>query len=616
MAVAIVAWPFRSVEPEVGGDWSWVAALSYAAQHGLDYGGEIVWSYGPLGFLDTWYGPVLFYGDILALSWLYALVVQLLLAATLLYALRRSLPLALAAVVAAVVLVLAPERTTALGLAWCVLVLTRDQDAPRDLAARAFPLALGVLTGIAVLGKLNQGAELVVLAIVTLVAVPRRRDALAFAGTLLATAAAGWLLTGQSLGDVWPYVRNAAEVVAGYAAAMGTSEPSYRWTYPAALAIVVLALGLTWDVARGAPSRRRWGLLAVAAVYVAFNFKEAFVRQDPGHLEVLFGELLVLFAVLPVRASWRPVALGSIVAGVVALGVIVGSHDLARTLNPVANVTAAADQLRTLASPGRRDALTAEVRAKYRSIYALSPETVERLRGRTAMFWPYLFGEAAWAYDLDLRPLPVIEPYGVYTQKLDRLAAEMIASSRAPERIVHLGNQGGGVIDGRYPSFEAPLATLEILCRYREVAVQDRWQVLARSGDRCGAPRTIGAVDVPWGGSVAVPDANRPDALVLARVEGADPHGLEQVRSLLLRPKPRWIELDGMRFRLVAATAADGLLLRAPRNADYGGAFAMAPSPLRVAIGRDGGQPGGELRYTFVEVPIRPLAAAGDASAR
>jgi hypothetical protein len=603
-AVAVAAWPFRGLQPGIGADWEWVAGLSYAAEHGLRFGERIAWSYGPLGFLTTPYGPVLYYGDILLLSWLFAALVQLLLAGVLLVSLRRSFPPAVAVLVAVVVLALTPDRALALGFALCALALTRDDEQPRERAA-AFPFALGALTAVGLLGKLNQGVELAALAAVTLAATPsraRRRDVARFAGALLATAAAGWLASGQTIADVWPYVRNGAQVIAGYAAAMGTTDPAHRWTYLGALAIVALALALAWGATRGARRQRRWGLLALCAVYAFFDFKEGFVRQAPNHLEWFFGDMLVLFAVLPARRAWRALPLASVAAGVVALGAVLGFHELASTLNPYANVKAAADQVRTLASPARQAALTSALRRGIALEYPVPPQLLAAIGRRTVMLWPDLFAEVAYAYGLDLRPLPAFEPYAAYTPALDRLGARMLASSRAPDRIMRALAQP---IDGRHPTFESPLATLAIFCRYRELVVRAPWQALARSGDRCGAPRVLRTVTAPWGAQVAVPRPDRPDAIVLVRVDGAGPHGLERVKALLLRPNRRWIALDGVGYPLVAATAADGLLLRAPPDLDYPRPFAMAPNPSRIAVSRGGSEPGGTLRYTFVELAVR-----------
>jgi hypothetical protein len=613
-AVAIVAWPVRSVEPAGGGDWSWVAMMSYAATHGLDYGNGIVWTYGPLGFLNTWFGPALYDADVLLLSWLFALLVQVLLAGAVLVALRRRLPVAAAVIVAVIVVAATRERVPALAFAWCVLAVTRGDDAPRDFAARAFPVVLGVLTGFALLDKLNQGVELMGMALAALVAVARPRDALAFAASLVAAVAVGWAVTGQPLDGAWPYVRNGLEMVSGYVNAMGTSDPAHRWSYTVAAVLAGLTLALAWVGAGDLSRRRRWALLGLCTVYVGLTYKEGFVRQDPGHLEVFFGGMVVPFAVLPARSPWRgwlePLMLGGVVACLLAMASLSGTSELRRTLNPAANLTAMADQVRTLASPARRAAIAARVRAVADAGFGISPRLHALVGDRSTMMWPMLFGEAAYAYGFRMRPFPTLEPHNAYTPRLDRLGAEMLSSNRAPERILRMAIAVAPAADGVYSGFEAPLATLEILCRYRPLATEGVWQLLARGPDRCGTPRVLRSETATWGSPVAVPDPRLPDALVLARIEGAGPQGLERLKALLLRPNVRTIQLDTTVHRLIPATAADGLLLHAPRRADFREMFAIAPNPSSVTVSRVGGEPGGELHYTFVEVPIRPLAGA------
>ncbi len=611
--IALAAWPLRTIRSGIGGDWSWVTALSYVAEHGMRFGDEIVWTYGPLGFLNTWYRPVLHYDHLLLAAWLYIALLQLLLAHVLLKALRHALPLPAAAAVAAVVLALTVDLVPALAFAWCALALSREQQ-PRTTVGGvpAFPLMLGALTGIALLGKLNHGVELLALALVTLAAAGRRRDVLAFVASLLAFAAGGWLATGQSLADVWAYIRYGAEIVAGYAAAMGTSDPDHRWSYAAALVLGALGLALWWAATRGLPRRRRAGLFGLYAIYTGFAFKEGFTRQDPGHLEVFFGSLLVPFAVLPVRATRRrlSLALAGIGACALAIGGLMGRHEVLRRLNVAANVSAAADQVRTLASPSRRAAIIAETRAQIVAYYAVPAPVVAAVGRRPVMLWPYLIADLAYGYGWNLRPLPSLEPYSTYTPRLDRIGARMLASTRAPSRIVRLDAPG---FDGAHATFEAPLATREIFCRYRQIAAGGEWQALARGSDRCRAPRPLGTRTVAWGDHVPVPAPRTRDALVIAHVEGTGPQGLERLEALLLRPKRRWIALDGKRLRLVAATAADGLLLSAPRRLDYPGAFAMAPRPRTIAVGRAGDQPDGTITYRFEEVPLRSIPAVARA---
>jgi hypothetical protein len=611
-AIAAVAWPVHSLRAGVTGDWSWHAGLAYVAEHGLRFGDQIAWTYGPLGFLNTWFGPVLYYGDILLMSWVYIASLQVLLTVALLRALRRSLPLPVAALVAAVVLALTRDLATALGFAWCVQLVTRDDGESGSRVTAGLTVALGVLTGLMLLGKLNQGVELLALAVVLLLVERRLREVLLFAGALLVTATAGWVATNQTLSEVWPYVRNGVEVVAGYAAAMGATDPEHAWSYAAALALVGLTLALGWGATKELSRRRRLGLLGLYAIYAGASFKEGFVRQDPGHLEVFFGDMLVPLAFVPFHGSRRTLtaALAGIAAGTLVLAGLLGTDRVVRRLNPYANIVAVADQMRTLGSSDRRAAMIADLRTRIEATYGLTPGVRAAVGQRPVMLWPNLFGEVAWAYDLNLRPLPSFEVYGAYTPALDRLGARMLASSRAPARILRTNVIP---VDRRRATFEAPFATQEIFCRYRQITVGGAWQVLARASDRCGTPQTLSTLTAAWGEPVSVPAPLRAAALVLVHIEGAGPHGRERVRSLLLRPQIRWIALDGNVYRLVAATAADGLLLYAPPQLDYPDPFAMAPRPQTIVVGRSGGEPGGYITYRFEEVPLRPIPAVATA---
>src|SRR5271154_6040637 len=50
---AVIFWPQASVDPVVGPDPPWQAGLALARAHDLAWGPEIVYTYGPLGFLQT-----------------------------------------------------------------------------------------------------------------------------------------------------------------------------------------------------------------------------------------------------------------------------------------------------------------------------------------------------------------------------------------------------------------------------------------------------------------------------------------------------------------------------------------------------------------------------------
>ena len=53
LVVALVTWPVLSLTPGVGLDPSWEVALQMATQRGFDWGTQVIFSYGPLGFLSV-----------------------------------------------------------------------------------------------------------------------------------------------------------------------------------------------------------------------------------------------------------------------------------------------------------------------------------------------------------------------------------------------------------------------------------------------------------------------------------------------------------------------------------------------------------------------------------
>src|SRR5207248_3010088 len=115
-----------------------------------------------------------------------------------------------------------------------------------------------------------------------------------------------------------------------------------------------------------------------------------------------------------------------------------------------------------------------------------------------------------------------------------------------------------------------PAESLAMLCHFVPLLTTVRWEVLGRTADRCGATRLLGSVDSGYGRNVRVPRAGR-NQVVFARIHGAGISGLERLRTLLYRSTFRNVVVNGgaAGYRLVPGTAADGLIMSAPRSADF-----------------------------------------------
>lgn len=601
---AILTWDPPPIEPAPGLDASWMLGLNWGAQLGLDHGSQIVFTYGPLGFLQE---PLVIDGLQATVGAVYLLGLRAALAASLLYAARRSLPWLPAALLALVATMITPRPIVPLSLAavWAVGAL---QDGVSPRARRLLLLGGGSLAGLEVLVKLNVGISILVLVVIAAVALPgaRLRNLATMLGAFALTATVLWLLAGQGPSNVDDYVRSSLQIVSGYSDTMQLENPVVPWDWWAALVAAAATLAATVVATAGREWRQRIPLALVGAVVVFSLFKYGFVRHDDGHVGDFFGGLAALW--LAVR--WRGAARLAPAVALIALTIV--CIDTANDLDggPL-RPRQAIDQLTTLLIPGERADARDEARAGMQQIYAIDPATIERIGDAPVDVRPWEIG-VAWAYDLDWRPLPVIQDYQAYTPALDELNADALAADDGPQFLLrHLGYENSPVvsIDGRFTSFDVPQQTLVTMCLFRPVQTTEAYQLLERGPNRCGEPRPLGSATASYGEQVDVPRA-RPNEAVFAKIEGAAPSGIERLRSFAFRGALRKIDMNSIgRARLAPHNAESGLLLEAPPAADYAPPWSLAPQARSFSIDSDDGPLSSEstLEIEFEAIPIVPL---------
>lgn len=592
--VAFLTWPVSSLAPSSGIDPSWVAALHMAAEMRLDFGEDIVWTYGPAGFLRF---PTLYSGPTAALAWIYVGAVHFVTCLALLWAARRLLPLA-PALLLTVVLAKVPGDPVVAAFIGCFAFLALG-DLGRN-ERRLLLVAGGVVSAFEGLGKLDSGVTVIGMCLVTVLlpAEDRRGNAIVYGATLAVTALAIWFATGQGVTNIPAYLVNALEISSGYSTAMGREQSGRGWEYVAAALLAAGFLQRTWATSREWERRRQVALLAASAILLFVSYKHSFVRHDANHAFGFFA--VVAGAVLPLcgrtvqsRAATALVATAALVAFTPVTDV-----NWSQLIDPLERAERAPDQLGTLLSRDERaEHITANA-AMMRQLYGIDPATLEALRGRSVHVWPQE-AEVAWAYPgLDWEPLPVFQNYSAYTESLDEVNADFIRSEEGPERILRSGFDAAA-IDGRSPRFDAPATRLALLCNYVEEVTTDRWMVLRRAPERCGPPRRLSTMAAEAGEPVRVPQPPRPDQLVFASVEGAGPSLLEKAQAALHKLGERRIVVNGASFRLVPETASGPLLMTVPEQADYSGPLALSPEARSIAV-----EGAGDIEVEFHAMPI------------
>ena len=560
-AIFALGWGLALVRPPwpvaTGLDESWRFAIAFAAARGLQFGRDIVFTYGPLGYVTTGApDPALALPRVLwqtAASAYAAFGVWTLLAA------RTSRLQRLAFAVGATLLAAVMPLDYAV-FAGTLALLLRLGRAPR------FAPLVGALVGAAaafgMLAKFTLGIDVIASAsaawLCDVLRGPRRRRRAALLNAALA-ATVGLAGLGAAFRfnplAVAAYLRGEAEISAGYSAAMTAGGP--RTQVATALIVgagIAAVAGFAWQ-------ERRAAVTGVAVAALFFAWKHGFVRQDD-HIFAYFATAAVLAPAVAIAVR-APVArlLG---AGATALA-LAAFLSVAGGRVPVALLPQTAlERAAYLTHP-----LAFERRALDETSVSLRADAVPPgLRARLA---PYgvdvLPTEAVLTEANGLRwsPLPVFQSYSAYTPALDRLNRDALLD-RGADRIMY----DFVAPDGHYPFGDMPATTTSLLCRYRPAQSAPvplgSWPyvVLARVRGAACAATPLGVIAAAaMNRPIPVPRNDAADTFVVASFAVHPTLAMRAATFLWRAPKIslrfRYDDGSVMERRTVGATLPDGV---------------------------------------------------------
>ena len=574
-------------------DDAWRLALSSFVVEGRAFGRDVIFTFGPLGFLYD-VGPMPATYPIALAVWLGLAGVMW---AVVRHLARRGFvrwPLALLWSFTVIGAVTWTDDAFFLSVAAAVLILQFD-DLVEAGSLRAVPLLAALAVGALVKSSLLVSA-LVVLGAVTADGLRRQRPPRA-AVVFVALFVGAWMAAGQRVGDVPAFLSSAFEVVSGYSIAMsvvGSAEP----VAIAAVVATILVLGV---LARGGPGR----LLHAAAfgALLLLSFKAGFVRHanQPGVGFASVGPIGLLLLPSLFCARGRPARALAVLSVVSLLGLWLAD---ARTALPVRLVVArararAAANLEGIRTLTRRGA--AGVRASYadqlRVIAARHPVPPD-----AASIEVYPWGvHIPIAHGLRVASRPVFQSYQAYSPSLAERNAAWLRGPEAPP--VVLFDVWG--LDGRFPALDDGLSWPELLTRYDVVDTSPGALVLrhvAATRRYAFSPPIESTIHI--GESVPVP--SQPGQLLWARLD-VQPTLAGRLVSMVYKLPPIALEVAEkgawQRFRLVASARAGFLLSPV---VDDRVAFALLGSTL------DPRHPG--AAYLDEHQVLRLRVAAGDSA--
>lgn len=552
-------------------DFSWIAGLYMAFDEGRHFGTEIVYTYGPLGFL-VW--PSLWIGSLAVVSYAYTIVLYIAFVAMLTWSVSRTVGLVVAAFIVfftSVAFGFFDQLPLMLAIGVCFIALREDRPAQ---GMNVLVYGGGLLCAVEPLVKLSIGPPLVLMVLLAMIgARADRRQWAGFLGTAVVGFFVLWFGAGQGLGNLWDYADNGVQIIKGYGEAMGyaTAAP---WE---AVVIVVFSIALVVGIhrARFRDTRARWFATALTAVvaYTAFKYGTTqFAKSGPP--VVAMSSLLAVFLMAP----WPRRRAPSFVVGTVIFGfIIVHASALPVSLDPVVRLETVKESVELAIRPGLRHQKLAEEHGSLQTTLAVPQPVLDALAGKTVAIEPWE-STIAWAYELDWQPLPVFQNYQDYTQQLDRLnAATAEDAENGPQTLLRQMPSGTAETGGRpsfferQPAWDPPEQSLAEFCNFVPTLTEGAWQVLSRIPDRCDEPKLATSVTVDPGQTFQIPQAGS-NEIVIMRVHGMKLEGLEKLFALFWRPSERHAIVDGGKYtyRLPPDTTEDPMIVSADRTLGHG----------------------------------------------
>jgi hypothetical protein len=547
---------FSPTQPNGDNDYGLLIAL---ARHlGLSFGDQISTTYGPLYFLAI--PSIIARGEVIVgyLFWFVFMTASL---AACFQAFRGRVGARWAWAACAVIAVsssivpLTSVITAATGFAVVLSLCYAAGLLPR-WADRAFPIAMGLMVAAMLLTKFSVGLTCgpIVLGAALVRDSRRLRAFLEFAVAGLVGLVALWVLAGQPPTQVVDYVVRALSVGSGHAQSMGLEIVNNAWEYPvAAVVTILLLIGL----ARTKVAGWRWPLWIGLLCCLWLMFKQGFVRHD-SHSAQYFAVMLalgVILAVLKRSAAVAAVAAVALLAQAVSMGGGLWTVDPGRSLRTFA------EGATIVISGAHRDAVQEDSRAVLKQRIALPPQFPAMIGHQSVRVEPFDY-TIPWTYGLKPAILPTLLNYGAYTELLDDMNAKWIADDASgPQFIIRENTRA--TLDGRFPLWDPPRTELEEACRYRLVDSAEKWQLLERGPDRCGAEHELASVNVAAGQRVDVPQVS--SGLVVARVYPEQSFGAS-LRGFLFKPGELRLTVDDESRRLPWTHQDAPLLLAAPHD--------------------------------------------------
>ncbi len=546
-------------------DGTWQNSLDWAYLTGKQFGTDVDFTYGPFAFLDL----VSILSLRLLVPVLVASVVSAFFLAFVAWKLTRRwlqrLPAALVVTLVMLPAISAADQFSTRILILAVMCAIGFRVGAIDIRWHSsVTVVLAIVSALTVEDKFSNGT----LAVGTVVliaalcgegAVGRRiLTAVSALAVVAASIVVFWLVAGQNLAHLVPWISSSLQLTSGYDEAMATEDTTLVYQY--GLLVVLGAVLVVLACLRRGSSKII--LLVFVAWVLVVALRLGFTRHDLGHTAQSFTLLLIAcLGVGLTRQMWLTLS----VVLISAVAVLPASAVYFQFVNPLTVARTSVDAAHAVLSKGYRAVLLANAASAGQAIYGLPRPVVAAVKGKTVHIDPF-DANVAWAYSLKWHPAPVFQTYAAFTPALDRINSDALRKPGGPQVVLRSTLVA---IDQRNAMWETPQYMQTLVCDFTPTVSTPRWQVLSKSTNRCGHEAELSTQRFGAGQQIAVPAAPDSHYMVVAHF-ALDNSPLNWMATEVFKPiSIVTVSTDQGDYRLPRAHAGGPLILTVPAAAGW-----------------------------------------------
>jgi hypothetical protein len=557
--IFIAAFPVRMYPITTGLDPSWVIAINYFVAKHIIFGKDVVWAYGPLGFLVC---PVNISSNMIV-AVIFQLSLWVIFSGLMTYLfLKKTFSLLQLFLFAGVASAFSYFIRNDYFIAFLILfLLCLSWFFKRWYAVYILALLLSVLLWFIKFS--SAGLSLAAVALFILVTLFKdRRKALGAAGLagvgIPLLFVLGYLFYNPSWGDMLSYLRGAYEISAGYNVALSITGRNIELILALIVAwFYVLLMFLLYKA-----KEESFYLSLVFTVPLFVVFKHGFVRQDK-HAVIFFSFMLLVYGLIflftqsskVIKKGIFLIMIPAVVSWFFACNYYYPPPEM---LNRVTGIPALKKMISVIKYTRTQEALNLD---SYRNLQAnkLPEYFLSKIGTKRIDIFPWE-GSYVAANDLNYAPAPMFHSYLAYRPYLDFLNARHLENpSTAPELIL----MEWKAIDGRHPLMDAPAMWLSLYKWYDVYEKNDELLLLRRrTVPRFTYLEPMGKKEYRSKDMVEIPVADSP--VIVKIYMNTSARG--KLTGIFFRIPEVWIALvkqdaSVSPFRMVPDTLEDGLFI-------------------------------------------------------